>query len=151
MAEVFDLISAIRGEVASEHTWKQTAIAFPQQRNSYDCGVFSVCAMALILAGSRLEALGAHPWLRPDQMATRRKIAADIFATGTISVTWRAVCSRGKAEAAAVAAQAAAAAATVAAAAAASANAAATAAAAAVVACYPSSRGTLWGNGAVHS
>ena len=117
MAEVFDLISAIRGEDPPRCcTWRQVLMAFPQQRNNFDCGIFAVCGMALILAGARLESLGEHPWLQQDQMAARRREAADGFTTGIIPASWKVVGSRGRADAAAAVAKTAAAAAAAAAA-----------------------------------
>jgi Ulp1 family protease len=54
MPEVFDMISAIRWESPSQRPWLQVPTFFPQQQNGFDCGVFAIRGLALVLAGAKI-------------------------------------------------------------------------------------------------
>ncbi len=68
MPEVFDMVAAIRGEAASTRPWRQVPTFFPQQTNSFDCGIFAICGVALLFAGANLATLGTRPWIQQSQM-----------------------------------------------------------------------------------
>ena len=90
MPEVLDLIAAIRGEACSDG-WMQVRIFFPQQTNGFDCGLFAISGVALVLAGASLATLGLLPWLQQDQMGTRRREAAEALMSGVVPESWRRV------------------------------------------------------------
>ena len=88
MPEVFDMVAAIRGEAASTRPWRQVPTFFPHQKNSFDCGVFAICGLALLFAGANLATLGTNPWIQQSQMPRRRREVAEIFKTGNIPAAW---------------------------------------------------------------
>ncbi len=95
LPEVFDMIAAIRGEARYDAAnnsppWTQHVTTnFPRQTNAYDCGVFALCAIALVLSGADPTNLGTCAWIQPGEMTTRRNEVAETYRSGFLWASWR--------------------------------------------------------------
>jgi Ulp1 family protease len=95
LPEVFDMIAAIRGEARYDAAnnsppWTQHVTTnFPRQTNAYDCGVFALCAIALVLSGADPTNLGTCAWIQPGEMTTRRNEVAETYRSGFLRASWR--------------------------------------------------------------